>query len=127
MSRHRWEAIKSTALTPPKSYWFEKCIWGCGWRRKSIYRKFGPKLGLEYLYLKEKASLNRAPACVPKVAPIEVRCETTGCSRKGKIINTIRGFKKESERTQMLEQWADAHEQADICKRCGVLGVPVEE
>lgn len=61
------------------------------------------------------------------VPPIEVGCETESCPNHGTVINTISGIASLEERDRLLEQWQGAHEEADVCKACGVLGVPREE
>lgn len=53
---------------------------------------------------------------------IKIFCETPTCGNHGKAFNTISGIETKAERDAMLEEWKDAHEEADVCPLCKELG-----
>jgi len=59
-------------------------------------------------------------------AKVSVMCENPQCSNVGNIVNTISGGQPR-DIEMLLDQWDSAHEQADMCQTCGVLGVPYLE
>src|SRR5688572_16250641 len=61
------------------------------------------------------------------VPVIVVRCKTEGCAKEDTVINKISEIESMDARTLILEDWKEAHDQEDICKICGEIGVPDED
>lgn len=61
------------------------------------------------------------------VPEIVVRCQTPDCSFFKKIVNRITDIETLEDRALMIEDWKEASEDADHCRKCGELGVPDED